>query len=63
MAEHKWLASRKICSVEELETLSAGTKPRTTYHRSPEGDRRIKKKRLKIFLERMREGHRHSDEH
>ena len=26
---HKWLASRKILSVEKLETLPAGTKPRT----------------------------------
>ena len=28
---HKWLASQKICSVEELEMLPAGTKPRTSY--------------------------------
>ena len=27
---YKWLASRKIWSVEELETLPAGTKPRTS---------------------------------
>ena len=33
---HRWLASQKISSVEELETLPAGTKPRTSHHRSPE---------------------------
>ena len=27
---HKWLASRKVWNVEELETLPAGTKPRTS---------------------------------
>ena len=27
---HKWLASRKILSVEKLETLPVGTKPRTS---------------------------------
>ena len=32
---HKWLASRKIWSGEELETLPAGTKPRTSHHRFP----------------------------
>ena len=31
---HKWLASRKIWSVEELETLPAGTESRTPHHRS-----------------------------
>jgi len=40
-----WLASRKISSVEELETLPAGAKPRTSHHRSPGGDRRGKRKR------------------
>ena len=30
----------KISSVEELETVSAGTKPRTSHHRSPGGERR-----------------------
>ena len=37
---NKWLASRKIWSVEKLETLPAGTKPRTSHHRSPAGERR-----------------------
>ena len=32
----KWLASRKIWSVEKLETLPAGTKPRTWHHWSQE---------------------------
>ena len=39
------IASLKIRSVEELETLPAGTKPRTSHHRSPGGDRRGKRKR------------------
>ena len=30
---------RNICNVEELETLPAGTKPRTPHHRSPGGER------------------------
>ena len=31
--------------VEELETLPAGTKPGTSHHRSPGGERRGKRKR------------------
>jgi len=50
-AAHKRLASWKISSVEELETPSAGTKPRPLHHRSPGGERRGKT----IFLERTRE--------
>ena len=39
--------SRKIWSVEELETLPAGTtKPRTSHHRSPGGERSRKRKPL-----------------
>ena len=52
-------ASRKIWSVEKLETLPAGTKPRTSHHWSPEGERRW----TTIFLKRTRESHRQSDEH
>ena len=48
---------------EELETLPAGTKPRTSHHRSPGGERRGESKRSTIFFERAREGHRQSDEH
>ena len=44
-APHKWLASRKTWNVEELESLPAGTKPRTSHHRSPGGERRGKTKR------------------
>ena len=29
---HNWLASQKILSVEKLETIPAGTKPRTSHH-------------------------------
>ena len=43
---YKWLPSRKIWSVEELETLPSGTKPRTSHHRSPGGERRGKKEVL-----------------
>ena len=60
---HKWLASRKISSVDKLQTLPAGTKPMTSHRRSPGGERRGKRKRSTIFLERPREGHRQSDEH
>ena len=42
---HKWLASGKIWSADEAETLPAGTKPRTSHHRSPGGERRWKRKR------------------
>ena len=48
------ITSRKIWSVEELETLSAGTKPSTSHHWSPGGERPGKRKRWTIFLERMR---------
>ena len=56
------LSSRKISNAEELETLPAGTKPRASHHRSPGGERRGKRKRYTIFLERTREGHCQSDE-
>ena len=49
---HRRVASRKIWSVEKLETLSAGTKPRISHHRSP-----------MVFLEGTREGQRQSDQH
>ena len=45
-------------SVEELETLPAGTKPRASG-----GERRRKKTRSTIFIERTREGHCQSDQH
>ena len=60
---HKWLASWKICSAEELETLPVGTKPRTSHHRSPGGEGCGKKKHETIFLERTRKGHHQSGEH
>ena len=43
---HKWLASQKIWSVEELETLAAGTKPRTSHNRSPE-ERGVERERAR----------------
>ena len=45
------------------ETLPAVTKPRPSHHQSPGGERRTKRKRLKIFTERERKGHRQSDPH
>ena len=38
-------------------TLNVGTKSRTSYHRSPGGERRRKRKCSIIFLERTRKGH------
>ena len=43
--------------------LATGTKPRTSHHRSPGGERRGKRKRSTRFLDRTREGHRQWDEH
>ena len=40
-----------------------GTKPGASYHRSPGGERRGKRKRRTIFLERTGDGHGQSDEH
>ena len=34
-----------LASIEKLETLPAGTKPRTSHHSSPGGERRGKRKR------------------
>ena len=59
---HKWLASPEIWRVEKLETLPTGTKPRTSYHWSPGGERRSKGKHKTIFLERTGECHRQADE-
>ena len=47
----------------ELETLPAVTKPRTSHHRSPGGERRGKRKRWKFFLKRTREDRHQTDEH
>ena len=61
---HRQLASQKILSVEELETLPVDTKPKTSHHRSPWEERRRKRKRSTIFLERTRKGHhRQWDQH
>ena len=48
-------------SVEELEKLPLGTKPRTSHHHSPWRERRGKRKRSTIFLKRTREGQHQSD--
>ena len=54
--------SWKMWSIEELETLPVGTKPRPPHHRSP-GERHGKRKCLTTFLERMRQSHCQSGEH
>ena len=46
--------SPKIRSIEELETLPAGTKTRTSHHRLPGGERHRKRKRSTNFLDRTR---------
>ena len=58
-----WLASLKTYSVEELETLHAGTKPRAPHHWSPGGQMHRKRKHSRVFLERMKKGHRQSGTH
>ena len=50
----KWLASRKIWSVEETETLSAGTKPRT-LHRRWFGRERVERGNARRFSLKGRE--------
>ena len=42
----------KVLSVEELETLPAGTKPGASHHRWPGGERRGKRKRSTISPDR-----------
>ena len=46
---------RKTWSVEELETLPPGTKPRQSHHRSPGGERRRERQRPTTYLERTRQ--------
>ena len=36
---HKWPATWKICSVEKLETPSAGKEPRISHNRSAGGEK------------------------
>ena len=45
----------------ELESLPTRTKPRTSHDRSPGGERRGKRERSTIFLERTRETHRQTN--
>ena len=47
----------------EFQTLPVGTKPSTSQHRSSGGERRGKRKRSTIVLERTRKAHRQSDQH
>ena len=61
--QSQWLASRKIRNVEELETLPAGTNPRTSHSRSPRRERCGKRKRSTIFFGNTRSLHGQSDEH
>ena len=47
---HKWFESRKIWGVDELKTLPASTKPRTSYLRSPGGERHETRKHSTITV-------------
>ena len=60
-----WLASRKLRSAGELElgVPPAGIKSGASHRPSPGGERRRKRKRSRVLLERTREGHRQSDRH
>ena len=58
-SHYKRFASWKIWSVEELETVPAGTKWRTSHHDRLE-ERHGKKKCSTIFHEKTREGHQQS---
>ena len=49
------IESPKICSVEELETLPAGTKPRTLNHRTLGEERRGTSKHSTIFPKSSRQ--------
>ena len=48
---------------DDLDVLAAGTKSKTSHHRSPGGERRKKRKLEMVFSERTREGRRQSDQH
>ena len=54
-----WISEDRKCRVAW--ELLAGTKPGTSHHRSPGGERCGKRKRSTIFLKTMREGHRQSN--
>ena len=43
-SHHEWLASRKIWGDDELETLPAGKKPKTSQHRLSGGERCVKRR-------------------
>ena len=62
-SHHKWLAFSEELKCDELETLPAGTMPRTSHHRSPGGENGGHRKPSTIFRERMWESksHEHSD--
>ena len=52
----KWLVSQKVLSVEELEMISAVTRPRTLHHGSPGGKRHWKRKPLINLPSKGKEG-------
>ena len=62
-ANSQWPGSQKTGSVEELEILPAGTKPRTLNHRSPAGERRRQRKRVTIFYQNTTEDHHCQHDH
>ena len=59
-----WSSFNKVpYRLSDTQHRPAGTKPRTSQHRSPGEKRCRKRKRSRIFLERSNEGHHQSDEH
>ena len=60
---HKWFASQRISSIEELETVPAGTYPIASHHQLHERERHGRRKHLMIFGERTREGDCQSGKH
>ena len=60
--EESSVCRRRAGNRGPLEVLSAAnSKPRTLHNPPPGGERRGKRKRLMMFLERIREGHHQSD--
>ena len=59
---HKWLPLWKALSVEELETLPVGTKPRTSQHWLP-GSKGMERVSTQQSAERMRKGYHQADRH
>ena len=60
---HKWFASRKLWSVEELEKLPAGTKPRPLTASTDRRRKTRKEESIDDLSWRVSKGHSQSDDH